>query len=226
MIFRRIAALLAAAVLVSACGVVLPGAGRIEMDPGPQVTEAGSLGDTFEGDVELARTLSERFWAEQFQAAGRAYQPVTGFVPYSGESGPPCGGQPSLPNNAFYCSAGHFIAYDEDWLREMWDRMGDASVYIVIPHEFGHAVQAQLMSSFQLNIQAELQADCYAGATLGALVRGGQLVAEEGDEEELFANLEAAGDPTDAWWDPNAHGTGAQRQAAFVRGYNRGVGSC
>lgn len=232
MIFRRVAVLCLLAVLVSACGAI-PGAGWPEPDPGSRAAEPGALtvdtgplGETFEEDVRLARTLSEQFWAERFAAAGRVYRPITAFVPYTGEDGPACAGRPALPENAFYCPAGHFIAFDAAWLREMWERMGDASVYVVIPHEFGHAVQAQLMTGFRLNIEAELQADCYAGATLGALVRSGRLQAEEGDEEELFANLEAAGDPTDAWWDPNAHGTGPQRQAAFVRGYDQGVESC
>lgn len=182
--------------------------------------------DSFEDDVRSARELTEEFWRQQFQSRGATYRPVTRFVAYTGENGPSCGEQPAVPGNAFYCPLGHFIAYDRAWMEELWSRMGDGSVYLIIPHEFGHAVQAQLDTEFQLNIQMELQADCYAGGTLKALVESGVLRAEPGDEDELLLNLAAAGDPTDDWLDPAAHGTAEQRQRSFAAGYTRGVGAC
>ncbi|MFB4283067.1 neutral zinc metallopeptidase [Nonomuraea sp. MTCD27] len=201
--------------LVTACGdIVRPSS----MD------RAGT--DTFEGDVRAARTLTEEFWRRQFQQSGETYRPIADFIPYSGNSGPSCGGQPSVPNNAFYCPIGHFIAFDQDWMEALWNDMGDGSVYVIIPHEFGHAVQAQLRTDFELNVQMELQADCYAGATLSALVGSGVLTADEGDENELFLSLAAAGDPTDDWLNPAAHGTAEQRQSSYVTGYQGGVGAC
>lgn len=182
--------------------------------------------DSFEDDIRAARTLTEEFWKQQFQRLGQTYRPVTDFIPYSGSSGPACGGEPSVPNNAFYCPLGHFIAYDQGWMESLWNEMGDGSVYVIIPHEFGHAIQAQLQTGFELNVQAELQADCYAGGTLSSLVSSGALTTEEGDENELFVSLEAAGDPTDDWLNPAAHGTAEQRQASFVSGYRGGVGAC
>ncbi|MFG3435764.1 neutral zinc metallopeptidase [Nonomuraea sp. NPDC047897] len=182
--------------------------------------------DTFEDDVRGARELGEMFWKQQFSESGRTYRPIIDFVPYSGRSGPRCAGEPAVPNNAFYCPAGHFVAFDRDWMERLWGEMGDGSVYLIVLHELGHAVQAQLDSQFELNVQAELQADCYAGGTLSALVRAGSLRAEPGDEEELLLNLEAAGDPTDDWLNPAAHGTAEQRQRAFATGYNRGVSAC
>ncbi|MEV0350372.1 neutral zinc metallopeptidase [Nonomuraea sp. NPDC050680] len=200
--------------LLAACGPSRPAS----MD--------ASGADTFEGDVRTARELTEAFWKQQFSALGRTYRPITDFVPYSGKSGPNCGGQPAVPNNAFYCPDGHFIAYDQDWMESLWSEMGDGSVYLIIPHEFGHSVQAQLRAGFDLNVQAELQADCYAGGTLSSLVSAGALRAEPGDEDELFLNLEAAGDPTDDWLNPSAHGTAQQRQQSFANGLNGGVGAC
>ncbi|TMR98112.1 hypothetical protein EJK15_14810 [Nonomuraea basaltis] len=182
--------------------------------------------DTFEEDIRTARTMTEEFWKQQFAQAGRIYRPIANFVPYSGRSGPSCGGEPPVPNNAFYCSIGHFIAYDQDWMEALWTEMGDGSVYLIIPHEFGHAVQAQLRADFSLNVQMELQADCYAGGTLSALVESGALRAEPGDEDELLLSLAAAGDPTDDWLNPAAHGTAEQRQRWFARGYRQGVGAC
>jgi len=201
-------------VAVSACGAIR----RSPRD------RAGD--DTFEGDVRTARTLTEEFWRVQFAESGRTYRPINDFIPYSGRFGPSCGDEPAVPNNAFYCPIGHFIAFDREWLESLWREMGDGSVYVIIPHEFGHAVQAQLRTGFTLNIQMELQADCYAGATLAGLVNSGVLTAEEGDEEELLLSLAAAGDPTDDWLDPSAHGTAEQRQASFATGYQEGVAAC
>jgi predicted metalloprotease len=183
-------------------------------------------GKTFAGDVTLARCLTERFWARKFADSGATYQPVRQFISYEGENGPDCGNEKAVPNNAFYCPAGHFIAYDATWLKSLYDQLGDGAVYVIIPHEFGHAVQAQTVNNFSYNIERELQADCYAGGTISALINGKALKAEEGDGEELLTNLAAAGDPTDAWWAPDAHGTPAQRQASFAKGFQRGVAAC
>ncbi|QYC38605.1 Putative neutral zinc metallopeptidase [Nonomuraea coxensis DSM 45129] len=215
---RRLLALLVLAGSVLSCGLARP----------PSMNPPGDAqqDDTFEDDVVSARTLTEEFWKQQFARLGRTYRPITEFIPYSGADGPGCGGRPAVPNNAFYCPAGHFIAFDRDWMEALWSDMGDGSVYVIIPHEFGHAVQAQLRSAFQLNVQAELQADCYAGGTLSALVGSGALRTEPGDEDELLLSLEAAGDPTDDWLDPAAHGTAEQRQASFAEGYRSGVGAC
>ncbi|GGK77201.1 hypothetical protein Sme01_42960 [Sphaerisporangium melleum] len=193
-----------------------------EPDPGP----SQPLGQTLEEDVELARTLAERYWEGVFQSSGRTYRPLTRFEAYSGSDGPDCGGQPAVPENAFYCPVGHFVAYDRQWLQSLYDEKGDGAVYVIIPHEIGHAVQAQLMSDFTLNRDRELQADCYAGVALKGIIDAGQLQAEDGDEEELLTNLAAAGDPTDAWWRPDAHGTPVARQQAFARGYNDGIDAC
>ncbi|MBP2704789.1 neutral zinc metallopeptidase [Microbispora sp. RL4-1S] len=186
----------------------------------------GEDGQTFLSDVRLARCLTEWFWEGRFQQDGRTYQPITRFVAYNGYDGPSCGAEPSVPNNAFYCPDGHFIAFDSVWLQELYDQTGDGSVYVVIPHELGHAVQALLGTRFTFNVDRELQADCYAGATLGGLIQAGVLKEDEGDDGELLANLEAAGDPTDAWWSPDAHGSPERRQSSFTQGFTGGVSAC
>ncbi|MFD1931454.1 MULTISPECIES: neutral zinc metallopeptidase [Nonomuraea] len=183
-------------------------------------------GDSFEEDVKLAQVYTEQFWAAQFERLGRTYKPVTEFIPYRGDNGPACGGEPAARDNAFYCPAGHFIAYDQDWLEGLWNKLGDGSTYLIIPHEIGHAVQAQLGTQFELNVQRELQADCYAGGALAGIVKAGVLRADPGDESELMLNLETAGDPTDDWFNPDAHGTAQQRQRSFLTGYTNGVGAC
>lgn len=225
---RLLAVLLLLAALTAACGA-LTGTPPDRARPGDAESRSApceGTGDDFPGDVVLARCLTEWFWSRQFQASGGTYRPITRFVAYQGGDGPACGGRPAVPENAFYCPYGHFVAYDVAWLKALYDEMGDGAVYVVIPHELGHAVQAQLVDDFRFNIERELQADCYAGAALGGLIRVGVLGTEQGDEEELLANLQAAGDPTDIWLSPDAHGTPRQRQQFFARGYNDGVDAC
>ncbi|WP_310742372.1 neutral zinc metallopeptidase [Microbispora sp. H13382] len=186
-------------------------------------------GDGFESDVKLVRCLTEKFWAKQFKDAGGTYQPIKKFIAYRGNKAPSaanCAGEKAEPENAFYCSDGHFIAYDADWMKSMYRQIGDSAVYFVVPHEFGHSVQAQLETEFKYNVKLELQADCYAGATLAGLVESEELELEEGDDDELIANLEAVGDPTDAWWEPDAHGTPEKRMNAWVKGFEKGVDAC
>ncbi|GGO74234.1 neutral zinc metallopeptidase [Nonomuraea cavernae] len=194
--------------------------------PAPVPAEPPPKVDSFADDMRDARELTEAFWTKQFAKFGWTYQPINDFIAYSGDSGPSCSGHRAAPKNAFYCRQGHFIAYDHEWMEGLWKEMGDGSVYVIIPHELGHAVQAQLRADFRHNIQAELQADCYGGATLASLINSGALNVEEGDGRELLLSLEAAGDPTDDWLNPSAHGTAKQRQRSFAVGYNEGVESC
>ncbi|MDF5751341.1 neutral zinc metallopeptidase [Spongiactinospora sp. TRM90649] len=225
---RLLVTVLALAVLAAGCGRLPVATDRQEPSTArPEASRsADETGETFEGDIRLAARLGEDFWRRRFAAEGANYRPLREFVPYRSQDGPACGGEPALPENAFYCPDGHFVAFDEPWMRGMYDRLGDASAYLIILHEIGHAVQAQTMSQYRLNVERELQADCYAGGALGSLVAERRLGPEEGDDEELLVNLAAAGDPTDAWWRPDAHGTAEQRQQAFTVGYNQGVGAC
>jgi predicted metalloprotease len=225
---RRVLPLVLAVVLVAGCSSVAFWKDQFSAPtPPPRAPQASkALGQTFEEDIELARTLTERYWRQQFQATGKSYRPLQKFVAYTGDNGPDCGGRPAVPENAFYCPVGHFVAYDQAWMRSLYDEKGDGAVYVIIPHEIGHAIQAQLMSDFSLNVERELQADCYAGGALKGLIDSNQLQAEQGDDQELLANLAAAGDPTDAWWRPDAHGTPAARQHSFATGFDQGVDAC
>jgi predicted metalloprotease len=210
------------------------GAGR-SRGTGPEADAGdGSSGDqgsgggeeNFDEEVRAVAELVERFWADVFAAEGLAYEPVGAFGSYRAGDGTTCGGQLLVPDNALYCPPEDFIAFDERWLREFYEKTGDGVVYVIIPHEWGHAVQARLGSGFALGIEQELQADCYAGAFVAHALASGAVEEEAGDADEMFGNLAAVADPTDEWWRPDAHGTTAQRQGAFAEGVRGGVGAC
>jgi predicted metalloprotease len=182
--------------------------------------------DSLSQEVNDVAVLVNRFWADEFAKRGLEYRTLQGFGPYGAGRPVYCGNTLMEPGNAFYCGAGDFIAYDPVWLGEYYTRIGDAAVYVVIPHEWGHAVQQRLGTVFEFNIARELQADCYAGAFVAAAVRSGNVAVEEGDEGELLANLAEAADPTEEWWREDAHGSVAQRQTAFITGVQQGLTAC
>ncbi|MEU3166537.1 neutral zinc metallopeptidase [Streptosporangium sp. NPDC006930] len=223
---------LALAVLLT--GVLLAGivgtAGTATATTGANIpvgaSAARSLDDINE-DIRSARYVINRFWAthwSDFFPGG--YSPPRVLGAYDGAWGntPTCRGYPLPDDNALYCWPPYdFVAWDVDLMR-MGYRQGDAWVYLIIAHEWGHAVQARIPQRL-LSRQLELQADCLAGATLFGAAEDGILFFETGDTEEIAAALRAHADDT-PWTDVSDHGTAAQRLGAFNRGARQGVGGC
>jgi predicted metalloprotease len=178
-------------------------------------------------DVQSAVRSVEQYWTARFAAERRRFRPVQRVYGYSVGDGSTCGGQPNTPRNAAYCFADDTIALDRQWLADSYDTLGDAFAYYLIGHEYAHAVQRRRGIAFDVTIQYELQADCFAGAFIGDQMRTGALVLEDGDLEELNAGLRSVGDPEGTpWFDPRAHGSAAQRVAAFQRGFESSLEGC
>ena len=144
--------------------------------------------------------------------------------PYVGTDGPSCGGEPSVAFNAFYCHPGDFLAWDENLMAAGYNQIGDAWVYLIIAHEWGHAIQARLNSDL-VSVQAELQADCFAGAALQGAADDRVLAFEPGDAEELAQTLAAVADDY-PWTTERDHGNVQQRTQAFSTGATGGVTAC
>lgn len=178
--------------------------------------------------VEFALADIEAYWSRTYPSVyGDEYEPIKLHIPYStADDGPSCGGVAALPNNAFYCSDGDFIAWDEKGLlAPFYERMGDAAVAFVIAHEWGHAIQARRGFKFEAGIKAELQSDCYAGAWSGDANRRGLL--EPGDLDEVIVGLLAVRDKVGTnWLEPGAHGSGFDRTASFQFGFENGAAAC
>jgi uncharacterized protein len=180
-------------------------------------------------DASAARRLVERYWASAMPIVwSRRFQPVGRLLLYQGaRDAPPCGGRPLPPRNASYCAGENFVAFDVDWfLENVKGAAGDSSVYVILFHEWGHAVQDRVGVP-SLSISSELQADCYAGAALAGVVEAGQLQLEAGDPEEVLRVLYQGGDPAGTpWLDPAAHGSAELRIRAFAFGQDQGAAAC
>jgi uncharacterized protein len=181
----------------------------------------------FEEDIGGARKIAEAYWRKEFAASGLTFRPIRRVIPYQRNGEIDCGGQPLGRNNAAYCSAGDFIAYDVNWAFAAFRQIGDAFLYYLLGHEYAHGIQARLGIRKQFTIQQELQADCMAGAYIGDSVRDGRLSLQDGDLDELARGLEAVGDdPGQPWFAEGSHGTARQRTQAFSNGFENSLRPC
>jgi predicted metalloprotease len=151
----------------------------------------------------------------------------------------------------FYCPSDRKVYLDLDFFRTLRDRFrapGDFAQAYVIAHEIGHHVQTLLGISQKihqararlpeaqanaLSVRKELQADCFAGVWAFHAERT-KKVLEAGDVEEALRAASAIGDDTlqrqaqgQVVPDSFTHGTSAQRQRWFRRGFADGrVAEC
>jgi uncharacterized protein len=183
--------------------------------------------EEFKQDISDAVTSAEAYWTEVFNRSQRRFTPIRQVIAYTEEGEVSCGGEPVPRNNAVYCPAGDFIAYDVNFAVNAFARVGDAFLYYLLGHEYGHGIQVRLGIEYQFTIEQELQADCMAGAYIGDSVKAGALELADGDLEEFREGLLAVGDDPDVpWFAPGAHGTAQQRTGAFFDGYEDSLSPC
>lgn len=183
---------------------------------------------TYERTLSGVIGLLEQYWAQTLPELGGEYTSPQKYVYYRSDSGdgPACGSQQAPANNAFYCPAGDFIAWDETGLMiPYYVGGGDFASAFVLAHEFGHAMQVRLSSQEQAGVLRELQADCFAGAWAAWVAERDLLDAGDLDEATL-AVFVARDTPGTAWTDPAAHGTGFERTRAFGDGFASGAKVC
>ena len=129
-----------------------------------------------------------------------------------------CG--PLSPNNAFYCGGDDSVSYDVPFMNQLLAGRGTFVPVVVLAHEWGHLNQARTGLNLppRLVLQNELHADCQAGIFTAVEELEGHL--EIGDAQAAFEAFCAFGDPATPWFNPNGHGSCAQRTSSFVAGYN------
>lgn len=207
-------------------------------------TSSSQVSDEDAVFVSKVFASTEEFWTEQFAKEGRTYNPPT-LVLYDDQTPTDGCGVGQAHAGPFYCPADNKVYIDLTFYKELttkYQAKGDFAMAYVIAHEVGHHVQNELgtMDSYhrarkgksekvanELNVRLELQADYYAGAW--AHYVQGQGLLEAGDIEEAMKAAHAVGDDTlqeaaygKAIPESFTHGTSAQRQKWFNRGYDFG----
>ena len=164
------------------------------------------------------------------------YSPRVVLVSPGDRVGTACG--PATPGfYAFYCPLDTTIYLEEAKLKEI-EQIDDFVPAFVIAHEWAHHVQdavgieriepGQRPTGWDqvYSIELELMADCMAGAWAQDLEARGAL--EPGDiDATVDFTVNTLGDPSFIpEYDPQAHGTGAQRSQAILLGYSEGFLGC
>jgi predicted metalloprotease len=217
---------------VTAFGVV---AGVAAGEAGAQVSSK------YDASIDSTIADIQAFWTSAMpDVYGQPYEaiPADRVYPYSQDNPPPnCedGGQTKAPyqevaGNAFYCSNGDFVAYDEQGLLpKLRDNFGEFAVGLVFAHELGHAVQARVGYNPPSTVYFEQQADCFAGAWAQHVADSddANVHLARSDLDTALAGLLTLSDPSgiDGSQD-GAHGNGFDRVSAFQDGYEGGAQAC
>jgi len=195
--------------------------------------------------VSVVLADTEDTWQSIFkQKFGRDYEDPK-LVLFTGAVQSACGVAQSAMG-PFYCPNDHAVYIDLAFYREMKERFGapgDFAQAYVIAHEVGHHVQNLLGTSDKvqaaqqrsdkaganaLSVRLELQADCYAGVW-GNHAQRARNILEPGDVDEALNAASAIGDDklqkaSRGYVVPESftHGSSAQRQQWFRRGFESG----
>ncbi len=187
----------------------------------------GSEPSTSELDVEVTIASLNAFWEQNEELLGIDFEAVPLNRVSTGADGVTCNNRPleveEVEGNALVdgdCTEGILVAYDPAYLNA-----SNARLEATLAHEWGHVLQAQgeeidlSLSPTGLEIDAELQADCFGGAW----------AAENATSslDQLRNDVESAGDPHSVPVDDaDAHGTGTERVAAHEIGVEFGPTGC
>lgn len=188
---------------------------------------------------------TEAVWSKIFAEAGHRY-PTPVLVLYRGSTVSACG-PASARMGPFYCPEDQKVYVDLgffDDLKHEHGAEGDFAQAYVLAHEIGHHIQhmegrldqVQMAKQKvwndaeqnQLQVQLELQADCYAGIWANHAHRQFDIL-EEGDLEEALVAAASIGDDrlqkqSRGFAIPHTftHGTSKQRAEWFARGVRNG----
>lgn len=208
----------------------------------PGIIDFGSNKEPKDYDGFLVAMFKDvqSWWTDEYpQIYGTAYEQLSGgiYAAYRARTEPiPGCGEPTtayddVRMNAFYCTLGDFMAYDdEELLPKLVGDLGQTSVGIVLAHEFGHAIQSRSGNWTEPVILKENQADCFAGAWAAHVYNGENSEFRFNDNDVrggmvamlmVADRVENSGVRTQS-----SHGTGFDRVGAFQDGFLGGAERC
>lgn len=202
--------------------------------------------------IAAAADSLDTYWADQLPALGQQYR-TTNIILFTDQTSTGCGGATSAVG-PFYCPADETIYIDTAFYDDLRTRFGSsggplAEMYVVA-HEWAHHIQniSGIMTGLDMSdtgpasdaVRLEVQADCFAGAWVGAastiVADNGVTFLEPVTEQQIRDALSAAsavgddriqeattGQVTPETW---THGSSEMRQAWFTTGHAGGPNAC
>lgn len=181
----------------------------------PLTVSAQSTIDVVVSDIDA-------FWALQFANVGLTYA-SPGLRSIDGPMSTSCGAIDPYMSPGAYCAADATVYFSTAWAPN--DSAGEILWWTVLSHEWGHHIQWQADTGVATVLEAELQADCFAGAYMSHAADVG-LVSPAAVTQALSLTQSAG----DVWFflphDAPAHGTKSERALAFMSGMNGEVSDC
>lgn len=187
---------------------------------------------------------TDEVWTREFREPGSAYE-APRLVFFSGSTQTGCG-PATAQTGPFYCPPDQRVYFDLDFLRQLQSQFGARGQYAqayITAHEVGHHIQtitgieekvrrqqqANPRQANALSVRMELQADCIAGVWGRLANDRGNVVITKREYDQALRAAAAVGDDrimqkTQGRVNPEAftHGSSAQRQEWFARGFNTG----
>jgi predicted metalloprotease len=187
---------------------------------------------------------TDEVWTREFRERGSAYE-APRLVFFSGSTQTGCG-PATAQTGPFYCPPDQRVYFDLDFLRQLQSQFGARGQYAqayITAHEVGHHIQtitgieekvrrqqqANPRRANALSVRMELQADCIAGVWGRLANDRGNVVITKREYDQALRAAAAVGDDrimqkTQGRVNPEAftHGSSAQRQEWFARGFNTG----
>jgi uncharacterized protein len=224
--------------LASDPGVAQPGAESGDVPPAETTPEEERLVSL----VSFVLDDAQNTWRQVSSEMGTPYRDAK-LVLFRDAVQSACGFAEAA-TGPFYCPADEKVYIDLGFYEELQQRFGapgDFAQAYVLAHEIGHHVQNLLGTEAQvreartrradlaneLSVRLELQADCYAGVWGHSAAQRQKL--ESGDVEEGLAAAAAVGDDRLQRMgggrvvpESFTHGSSAQRQEWFQRGFEGG----
>ncbi len=183
-------------------------------------------------------------WQRIFEQRGTRY-PHAKLVLYNDATRTGCG-YGEAATGPFYCPTDSKVYLDLGFFHDLANRLGAKGEFAeayVIAHELGHHVQNLLGDNARAekrgerqgatsgSVRLELQADCYAGVWAKSTSQRDLL--EAGDIEQALTAAAAVGDDRlqkqargTVRPESFTHGSSAQRQRWFKRGFDGGMTNC
>ena len=197
-------------------------------------TDAGA--QTVQDIGALAYADVDAFWAANWETGYPTifYEPVSSLTFYNSAEGirpeSSCVKETDDANiwaiNAFYCFGDQGMAYDVVLADKELSETGDFAIVGTVAHEWGHHLQNLILGQQGsadvpvFSVEAELQADCFAGMYTAGAGEAGTFPVSVDDVQEAADGFYASGTAVGAgWFEPQFHGTPEQRYEAWAYGY-------